>query len=82
MTFNKKNTYEQHDNEKDSFYKSSIKPLDSKDKLNQDINSDICIIGGGFTGISSALNLTNKGYSVVLCEARNIGWGASGNASG
>ncbi len=54
MTFNKKNTYEQHDNEKDNFYKSSIKPLDSKDVLNQDINSDICIIGGGLTGISSA----------------------------
>ena len=82
MTFNKKNTYEQHDNEKDSFYKSSIKPLDSKDILNQDINSDICIIGGGLTGISSALNLTNKGYSVVLCEARSIGSGASGRNGG
>ncbi len=82
MTFNKKNTYEQHDNEKDSFYKSSIKPLDSSDILNQDINSDICIIGGGFTGISSALNLSNKGYSVVVCEARSVGSGASGRNGG
>ena len=77
MIFNKKSTYEQHDNEKGSFYKSSVKPLNSPDKLIEDLKVDVCIIGGGFTGISTAFNLQNKGYSIALCEARTIGSGAS-----
>jgi len=80
--FNKNKTYEQHDNEKISFYRSSIENLNSKDELNTDIDVDVCIIGGGLTGISSALNLNKKGYSVALCEARKIGWGASGRNGG
>jgi len=80
--FNKNKTYEQHDNEKLSFYRSSIEDLDSQDQLTSNIDVDICIIGGGLTGISSALNLSKKGYSVVLCEARKIGWGASGRNGG
>ena len=80
--FNKNKTYEQHDNEKISFYRSSIENLNSKDQLLTDINVDVCVIGGGLTGISSALNLSKKGYSVALCEARKIGWGASGRNGG
>ena len=80
--FNKYQTYEQHDNEKISFYRSSIENLNSKDELNTDIDVDVCVIGGGLTGISSALNLIKKGYSVALCEARKIGWGASGRNGG
>ena len=80
--FNKNQTYEQHDNEKISFYRSSVENLNSKDQLNSDIDIDVCVIGGGLTGISSALNLSKKGYSVVLCEARQIGWGASGRNGG
>tara|TARA_Y100000590_G_C15693491_1_gene1004290 strand:- start:152 stop:1474 length:1323 start_codon:yes stop_codon:yes gene_type:complete len=82
MIFNKKSTYEQHDNEKGSFYKSSVKPLNSSDKLIEDLKVDVCIIGGGFTGISTAFNLQNKGYSIALCEARTIGSGASGRNGG
>ena len=80
--FNKNKTYEQHDNEKISFYRSSVVDFNSIDKLNSDLSADICVIGGGLTGISSALNLSNNGYSVVLCEARKIGWGASGRNGG
>ena len=82
MLFNKKNTYEQHDNEKVSYYKHYTKPYNSEDLLEDYLEVDICIIGGGLTGISSALNLANKGYSVALCEARLIGWGASGRNGG
>ena len=82
MIFNKKYTYEQHDNEKGSFYNNSIKPLNSKDILDQNIEVDVCVVGGGLTGITSALNLSKKGYSVVLCEARKVGWGASGRNGG
>ena len=80
--FNKNRTYEQHDNEKISFYRSSVEDLNSQDQLTSDIDVDICVIGGGLTGISSAINLSKKGYSVILCEARKIGWGASGRNGG
>ena len=82
MIFNKKNTYEQHDNEIGSYYKHSIKPFRTKNFLDDNINIDVCVVGGGLTGISSALNLAKKGYSVVLCESRLIGWGASGRNGG
>ncbi|MDC0226636.1 FAD-binding oxidoreductase [Alphaproteobacteria bacterium] len=82
MIFNKKNTYEQHDNEKGSFYKSSIRAFNSNDFLEDKIDVDVCIIGGGLTGVSSALHLCQRGYSVVICEARKIGWGASGRNGG
>ena len=80
--FNKNKTYEQHDNEKISFYGSSVKNLDSRNHLTSDVDVDVCVIGGGLTGISSALNISKKGYSVILCEARKIGWGASGRNGG
>ena len=80
--FNKNQTYEQHDNEKISFYRSSVEDLNSHEQLTSDIDVDICVIGGGLTGISSAINLSKKGYSVILCEARKIGWGASGRNGG
>ena len=51
-------------------------------ELSNNINTDICVVGGGLTGISSALNLAKKGYLVALCEARTIGWGASGRNGG
>jgi gamma-glutamylputrescine oxidase len=50
--------------------------------LQQDASCDVCVIGGGFTGISSALNLAEKGFKVVLLEARHVGWGASGRNGG
>ena len=80
--FSKNKTYEQHDNEKISFYRSSVLDLNSKEHLTSDIDIDVCVIGGGLTGISTALNLSKKANSIVLCEARKIGWGASGRNGG
>ena len=42
---------------------------------------DVCVIGGGFTGLSTALHLAERSYDVVLLEARRTGWGASGRNS-
>ena len=39
---------------------------------------DVCVIGGGYTGLSTALHGAERGLSVVLLEGRRIGWGASG----
>ena len=50
--------------------------------LSGDQTADVCIIGGGFTGVSAALSLAEAGKSVVLLEARKIGWGASGRNGG
>lgn len=50
--------------------------------LNGEINADICIIGGGFTGISAALELVQRNYSVVLLESQTVGAGASGRNGG
>jgi len=35
---------------------------------------DICVVGAGFTGVSTALNLAERGYSVALIEANRVGW--------
>ena len=82
MIFNKKPTYEQHDNEKGSFYKSSVEFFNYSETLENEAEVDICVIGGGITGVSSAYYLAKKGYSVSLFEARTIGWGASGRNGG
>jgi glycine/D-amino acid oxidase-like deaminating enzyme len=43
---------------------------------------DVCIVGGGFMGLSTALTLAGKGVSVAVLEAAEIGWGASGRNNG
>lgn len=44
--------------------------------------TDVCIVGGGYTGLSAAYHLSKRGYKVVLLEARKMGWGASGRNGG
>ena len=79
---NKKPTYEQHDNENINYYQQSVNDLKLKYHDLDNSKIDICIIGGGLTGVSSALYLSKKGYNVTLLEARKIGWGASGRNGG
>ncbi len=82
MFFTKKNTYKQHHNENISYYRHSAGFLNINKSLETDINVDICIIGGGLTGISAALNLIKKGYKIAILEANFIGSGASGRNGG
>ena len=44
--------------------------------------ADVCVVGGGFSGLNTAIELAQRGYSVILLEARKIGWGASGRNGG
>jgi gamma-glutamylputrescine oxidase len=46
------------------------------------LSCDVCVIGGGFTGLSTALHLAEKGYDVILMEAHRVGFGASGRNGG
>ena len=82
MFTTKKRTFNQHDNEKESFYKFSAPNFPNQIKLNENISTDVCIIGGGLTGISSALNLSNQGLSITILEANKVGSGASGRNGG
>lgn len=50
--------------------------------LNENLECDLCIVGGGITGISAALHLAEIGLRVVLLEAREIGWAATGRNGG
>lgn len=45
-------------------------------------SADVCVVGAGFTGISCALTLAQRGYSVAVVEARRVGWGATGRNGG
>ena len=51
-------------------------------ELSGELDADVCVIGGGFTGLNTAINLADAGYKVVLLEANRIGWGASGRNGG
>ncbi|MFD1381616.1 NAD(P)/FAD-dependent oxidoreductase [Fodinicurvata halophila] len=50
--------------------------------LREDLQSDVTVVGGGYTGLSTALHLAEKGVSVTLLEAEHPGWGASGRNGG
>ncbi len=54
----------------------------SRPPLQGAVTADVAVIGGGFTGLSAALNLARGGASVVLLESRFPGWGASGRNGG
>jgi gamma-glutamylputrescine oxidase len=65
-----------------SYYAATAQPFDAAGAPEGEIRCDVCIVGGGFTGVSSALHLARRGYRVVLLEAHRIGWGASGRNGG
>ena len=65
-----------------SFYAATAAPLAAFPPLKGDTTADICVIGGGYTGLSAALHLAQRGYDVVLCEAHKVGFGASGRNGG
>ena len=44
--------------------------------------ADVCIVGAGYTGLSAALHLAQRGYAVVVLEAHRVGFGASGRNGG
>nr|WP_264272595.1 FAD-binding oxidoreductase [Duffyella gerundensis] len=66
----------------ESFYAATANDHDDWPRLEESIQTDVCIIGGGFTGLSSALFLTEAGYDVVVLEAARVGYGASGRNGG
>ncbi|USG60119.1 FAD-binding oxidoreductase [Sneathiella marina] len=65
-----------------NFYQATAHSATVFSSLDQDVSVDICIVGGGYTGLLSALELAERGYSVAVLEAQSVGWGASGRNGG
>jgi len=65
-----------------TYYHAFTSEDERRPQLNSEIDADICIIGGGLTGVSAALHLAEHGYNTVLLEDGRIGDGASGRNGG
>jgi len=65
-----------------SLWAATAPPAPETPPLTEDMQADVCIIGGGFCGLSAALHLAEAGTRVVLLEAHEPGWGASGRNGG
>ena len=50
--------------------------------LSGEITADVCTVGGGFSGLATALYLREQGATVVLLKSNHVGWGASGRNGG
>jgi glycine/D-amino acid oxidase-like deaminating enzyme len=65
-----------------SYYAATATYASDFPGLEGELDCDCCVIGGGYTGLSAALELAGRGHDVVLLKARRIGWGASGRNGG
>ncbi|HEY8568041.1 FAD-binding oxidoreductase [Microbulbifer sp.] len=66
----------------DSYYAASANATPAYDALEGAVEADVCVIGAGYTGLSTALHLAERGFKVVVLEAERIAWGASGRNGG
>jgi len=65
-----------------SYYEASVTRPPPAGALAERTRADVCVVGGGYAGLSAALELAERGYDVVLLEAQRVGWGASGRNGG
>lgn len=65
-----------------SWYAETAVPSPDWPALAGDASCDVCVVGGGYTGLTAALEFAERGFNVVLLEAERVGWGASGRNGG
>ena len=65
-----------------SWYAASQPELAAHAPLRGQARADVAVLGAGYTGLTAALALAEKGYKVTVLEAERIGWGASGRNGG
>lgn len=65
-----------------SWYVATARGLVDHPPLSGSLSADVCVVGAGYTGLSAALHLAERGYSVVVLEAQRVAWGASGRNGG
>jgi gamma-glutamylputrescine oxidase len=66
----------------DSFYATTAVPHEPRPRLMQDVDTGVCIVGGGFAGLWTARSLARRGWEVVIVEAGIIAGQASGRNGG
>ena len=65
-----------------SLYAETARPAPAEARLAGEVRTAVVIVGGGFTGLSTALHLAEAGIMSVVLEASEVGWGASGRNGG
>lgn len=65
-----------------SYYAATLCERTDYPALAGEVRADVAVVGAGFTGVSTALSLAERGYDVVVVEANRVGWGASGRNGG
>ncbi len=65
-----------------SYYAATVNETTAYPALEGGVSADVCVVGAGFTGVSTALALAERGYSVALVDGNRVGWGASGRNGG
>ncbi len=65
-----------------SYYAASANAVPEPCSLEGEISCDVCIVGAGYTGLSTAIHLLEHGLDVVVLEQARVGWGASGRNGG
>ena len=63
-----------------SYYAASAHAASDRAELESSVDCDVCVVGGGIAGCSTALHLAERGYKVVLLDEYRVGWGASGRS--
>ncbi len=66
----------------DSWYAATAPAHDPFERLKGQQQADVCVVGAGYTGLSTALHLAEAGLDVVLLDAHRVGFGASGRNGG
>jgi gamma-glutamylputrescine oxidase len=65
-----------------SYYAATLVERTDYPVLDGEVRADVVVVGAGFTGVSAAITLAERGYDVVVVEANRVGWGASGRNGG
>jgi len=65
-----------------SYYVASAELGPERAALEGDLSIDVAIVGAGFTGLSTALHLAERGFDAVVIDAHRVGFGASGRNGG
>lgn len=65
-----------------AYFESFAPPAPATEKLDGDRRADVVVVGGGYTGLSTAVHLAERGVRPIVLEAREIGWGESSRSFG
>ncbi len=66
----------------ESWYAATKVAAPERPRLTFDLDVDLCVIGGGLAGLTTAREVARRGWSVALLEARQVAWNASGRNDG